>query len=142
MRIRNDFPWRAFSFSLSSVFLNVSNDEAGCSTKFKSTLLFSALSIIVNSNLLFLSADNLSSNKSKGGFKPQEQRAALDLPYKEIYTLNSTHKTQIQYNISLLKFSTMLHALYPFWKLRELLQRINQILKKVEEWTNESKMYT
>ena len=130
MRRGNDFPWRAFSFSLSSVFLNVSSDEAGCSTKFKNTLIFSPLSIIMNSNLLFLSADNLSSNKSKDGFKPQEQRAVIDVPSKEIYSLNATHTKQIQFDISLFMFYTILHALYPFWKLTELLQRIKQIFKK------------
>lgn len=92
MHIENDFPWRAFSFPWSSVFLNVSRDEAGCSTKFKSTLLFSPLSIIVNSNLLFLFADNLSSNESEDDFKPQEQRAVMDLAYKEIYIENCAHK--------------------------------------------------
>lgn len=126
MCIGNDFRWRAFSFSLSCVFLNVSGDEAGCSTKFKNTLLFSPLSIIVNSNLLFLSADNLSSNESKDGFKPQRQRAVTDLAYKEIYTLNSTCTKHIQFDISLLKFYTMLHPHpcphKPFWKLRELLR--------------------
>lgn len=80
------FPEGHFLFPLSSVFLNVSSDEAGCSTKFKNTLFFSPLSIIVNSNPLFLFADNLSSNKTEDDFKPQEQRAVMDLAYKEIYT--------------------------------------------------------
>lgn len=91
----------------------------------------------MNSNLLFLSAANLSSNKSKGGFKPQEQRAVIDVPSKEIYSLNSTHTKQIQFDIPLFMFYTILHALYAFWKLTELLQRIKLIFKKQkDEWMN------
>lgn len=98
----NDFPWRAFSLLLPSIFLNVSGDEAGCSRKFRRTLLFSLLSITVNTNLLFSSADNLSSNKREDDFKPQEQRAVTDLAYIKIYSLSFTHKST-QFNISLFK---------------------------------------